>query len=147
MAPLAFILAGGAWANSLARLAFAELQARGRPDLPARTHLAELVPYAGLLYLTLTTMGIAGAAVAWSIRCVADAAILFWFSNARLRTLRPLLLDLLVVGAGLGCALAFPLWSPAKAALLVAIGIVWLAFAWRRRPPRLDALVKQWRAR
>jgi O-antigen/teichoic acid export membrane protein len=146
MAPLAFILAGGAWANSLARIAFAELQARGRPDLPARTHLAELIPYAALLYVTLATMGVAGAAVAWSIRCLADAAILFWFSHASLRTLRPLLVDLLLVGLGLGCALAFPLWSLAKAALIVAIGIVWLAFAWRRRPPRLDALLAEWSA-
>lgn len=146
-APIAFILAGGAWANSLARIPFAELQARGRPDLPARVHLAELLPYVALLYVTLKTMGVAGAAVAWSIRCLADAGLLFWFSHASLRTLRPLAVDFVLVAAGMGCALAFPLWSITKSVLLVAIGIAWLAHAWPRRPRQFDETVAKWRTR
>ncbi|MEA2999795.1 MAG: hypothetical protein QOK17_1628 [Sphingomonadales bacterium] len=146
-APIAFILAAGAWANSLARIPFAELQARGRPDLPARTHLGELLPYAALLYLALKTMGVAGAAAAWSLRCIVDALIQFHFSRPGLRSVRPLTADFLLVTAGTACALALPVWSLPKTGLLLALLVAWLAFAWPRRPKRLAGLWEQGLAR
>jgi O-antigen/teichoic acid export membrane protein len=146
-APIAFILATGGWANSLARVAFAELQARGRPDLPARTHLAELLPYLVLLYLGLKTLGIAGAAGVWSLRCIADALILFYFSRVGLRSLLPLLADFALVAAGMAVSLTLATWSPLRFALIGGLLLVWISVAWRRRPERLDALWNHWRGR
>jgi len=75
------ILAIGAFANSLANIPYALLQASGRPDLTAKLHLIELPCYAGLLYWTIRMRGIEGAAIAWTFRLSAEAALLFLFSK------------------------------------------------------------------
>jgi O-antigen/teichoic acid export membrane protein len=69
-------LAVGWMINTLARPAFTALQSVGRPDLVAKAHLSELVPYLGLLLLLAKTHGIAGVAAAWTLRVVADTLIL-----------------------------------------------------------------------
>jgi len=83
----------GAWAakllcigvllNCLAYLPFTLLQARGRADLVAKTHLAELPVYLLLLAVTVPAYGIAGAALAWALRCACDAAVLFWLAHRK----------------------------------------------------------------
>ena len=70
------VLALGMPANALAYIAFTVLQGLGRPDLTAKCHLIELPIYAlGAWYLTKAA-GITGAAVAWSLFLVLDAALL-----------------------------------------------------------------------
>lgn len=86
----------GAWAarllcigvllNCLAYLPFTLLQARGRADLVAKTHLAELPVYLVLLAVTVPAYGISGAALAWALRCAGDCAALFWLAH---RTILP----------------------------------------------------------
>src|SRR5690606_32742868 len=49
--PVVHWLAAGWMINTLARAAFTVLQTAGRPDLVAKTHLAELIPYLGLLLI------------------------------------------------------------------------------------------------
>jgi len=83
----------GAWAakllcigvllNCLAYLPFTLLQARGRADLVAKTHLAELPAYLLLLAVTVPVYGIGGAALAWALRCAGDAAALFWLAHRK----------------------------------------------------------------
>lgn len=70
--PIAVILLVGFWSNSIAFVAFARVQAGGRPDLTAKLHLAELLPYALLLYVSIREAGLVGAALTWSIRCIVD---------------------------------------------------------------------------
>ena len=77
-APVGEILLLGMWLNSLAVIPYGFLQARGRPDLTAKFHLLELLPYAGALVLGLHLAGIRGAAWAWTARAGSDAALLFW---------------------------------------------------------------------
>ena len=77
-APVGEILLIGMWVNCLAVVPFAFLQARGRPDLPAKLHLLEVGPYIGGLIIGLHLAGIQGAAWAWSGRAAADAVLLFW---------------------------------------------------------------------
>lgn len=74
--PVVYWLAAGWMINTLARPAFTVLQSAGRPDLVAKTHLAELIPYLGLLWWLAGAYGIAGVAAAWSLRVVADTLIL-----------------------------------------------------------------------
>ena len=76
-APVGAILLMGVWVNSMAVLPFVWLQAQGRPDLPAKFHMVELVPYIGGLILGLQVAGIYGAAWAWSCRAAVDAVLLF----------------------------------------------------------------------
>jgi len=70
------ILAAGVVVNGLAHLPSAYLLARGRPDLPAMFHLLELPVYVGAAWLLIEAHGIAGAALAWTLRVTLDAALL-----------------------------------------------------------------------
>jgi O-antigen/teichoic acid export membrane protein len=93
------ILAIGVFANSLANMPYALLQASGRPDLTAKLHLVELPCYACLLYLAIRMRGIEGAAAAWTFRLCAEAAILFIFCRSIVkRPLAPRLTVTIVVG-------------------------------------------------
>lgn len=71
------IILAGVWVNSLAYLPMAYLQARGRPDVVAKWHLAELLPFGCALWLGLRYFGIPGAALAWDARVFVDAIGLF----------------------------------------------------------------------
>ena len=70
-------LAVGVFLNSLAYVPFALLQGVGRPDLTATLHLIELPVYLGLLWWLISTRGIDGAAIAWTVRVGIDALFLF----------------------------------------------------------------------
>lgn len=74
--PVVLWLALGLLMNTLARMPFTLLQSAGRPDLVAIVHLAEVLPYALLLWWLTTQLGIEGTALAWFIRVLADAVIL-----------------------------------------------------------------------
>ena len=76
-AHVAQLLCLGTAVNCLAYLPFTLLQARGRADLPAKCHLAELPLYLVVLGLAVQMAGIEGAAAAWALRAAADAAALF----------------------------------------------------------------------
>jgi O-antigen/teichoic acid export membrane protein len=81
-APVGAILLMGMWVNSLAVVPYAFLQAQGRPDLPAKFHLLEVVPYIATLILGLYFGGISGAAWAWTGRAIVDAVLLFGGAKA-----------------------------------------------------------------
>lgn len=131
----------GFWANSFAIIPYAQLQARGRPDLVAKCHLAEVMPYFGLLYLGLSTLGLAGVAVAFSIRVLVDFALLAGLSGILHLSLRMLLTPALWLVAAFLIATqsnpARPEWF-----LLVAVHLlVIMIWAWRKAPGPLRELV------
>lgn len=74
--PVARWLALGWLHVMIARTNSTVLQATGRPDLLAKAHLAEVLPFLGVLWWTTTHYGIAGAALAWCLRGVVDALAL-----------------------------------------------------------------------
>lgn len=79
------ILLAGFWINGLARIPHARLQATGRPKVVAICHLVEILPYLALLFVGLEFGGVAGAALAFSLRVLADHLLLSGQAN----TLRP----------------------------------------------------------
>lgn len=80
----------GVMLNCLAYLPFTLMQARGRADVAAKIHLAELPFYLALLALLVHTHGIPGAAFAWALRCAADAGLLFGFARRHVPEAAPL---------------------------------------------------------
>ncbi len=80
--PVAQVLLLGLWFNSLAYVPHARLQGEGNARAVAVIHLAELVPYALLLWALLWVWGIFGAAVAWTTRVAVDALLLLLLSGA-----------------------------------------------------------------
>jgi O-antigen/teichoic acid export membrane protein len=76
-APILRILAAGIYVYSLAYLAFSLLQSAGRPDLAARWHLLELVPFVLAAAWATRRWGIVGMAWVWTARCCIEALVLF----------------------------------------------------------------------
>lgn len=79
--PLGEIILFGVWANSLAHIPYFFLQGKGRPDIAAKFHALEIIPFILFLWAALHLGGVYGAAWAWSIRAVVDAYLLFRFSG------------------------------------------------------------------
>lgn len=125
------ILSVGVLINSLACVPFSLLQGMGRPDLSAKFHLLELPVYAVLAWSLIGSMGIAGAALAWTLRFALDA-ILHFAGAAKLRLvpLRALAQSDLVRSMagvfvfGLGLALAVLLAGALPSQLLLATLLV-----------------------
>ena len=74
--PVARVLLLGAWINGVAFVPFSFLQARARPDISAKIHIAELVPFITLLWFATSYFGLIGAASAWTARVVVDAVLM-----------------------------------------------------------------------
>ncbi|MCO5791484.1 MAG: flippase [Blastomonas sp.] len=70
------ILLAGYWINSLSLVPYARLQATGRPDLVTKVLLVELPVYLPVLYFALTSFGLVGAAVTFSLRLAVDYVLL-----------------------------------------------------------------------
>jgi O-antigen/teichoic acid export membrane protein len=145
-APVGEILLMGMWLNSLAVVPFALLQARGRPDLPAKFHVLELAPYIGGLVLGLHVAGIRGAAWAWSGRAAVDAVLLFWASRNLATDAEPADWGLLARGgvlAAAACVGSLTIFS--LPALRVVVGgalvVASLAWSWRVAPTQVRLMI------
>ncbi len=103
-APVGQILLLGIWINTLAFIPFTYLQGRGRPDLPAKFHVLELLPYVAILWLLIDLLGVPGAAWAWDLRVLADAFLLFWAAGS-ISTLSYVTLGILPIAGALFVAL------------------------------------------
>jgi O-antigen/teichoic acid export membrane protein len=66
------VFLAGMVVQSIASIAFTGLHARGRSDLTAWVHLAEVPLYCGAFYLAATRFGVRGAALAWLARGIVD---------------------------------------------------------------------------
>lgn len=128
------LLCIGVLLNCLAYLPFTLLQARGRADLVAKTHLAELPAYLVLLAFAVPAYGISGAAFAWALRCAGDAAALFWLAHRNVLPGEVVLTgpQAAVVVLGLG-AVAGSLWPgtlEARWGYAVAMACVFAPLVW-----------------
>jgi O-antigen/teichoic acid export membrane protein len=140
-APVAQILLPAVYANSFGLILFFFLQARNRPDITAKLHLAELLPYAALLYLLMRTHGVAGAAMAWSIRTIIDAALLAWLAGIGWPALlRVLPLFGLVVGSAVA-ALTLNVETAMFWSMQAILAILASYLSIRLAPPRAHELV------
>lgn len=70
------VLLLGFWANSLAMVPYVQLYAAERPDLVAKSHVVELLPYLALLYAGLQIGGLNGAATVFALRASVDFFVL-----------------------------------------------------------------------
>ncbi len=144
MAPVAVILLVGVWVNALAFLPYSYLQAQGRPDLPAKLHLLEVVPYLAFLWWVIGAWGIQGAALAWTLRVAVDGILLFgvahWHGQQATGLSLPTALSLasataLVIGSALITLYTHEArWILSFGALALALLALWL---WKNTPHEL----------
>lgn len=124
----ALILLGGIWVNSIAYAPSSYLQARGRPDITARFHLLELIPYMATLWILVSQMGVLGAAWSWTARVTADAILLLSAGKAARMSARVLLPPVLLVGVSLTLALCSPEstpWRMPGEIALILFSVIW----------------------
>ncbi|WP_407207339.1 flippase [Citrobacter portucalensis] len=62
--------------NALAQIPYTCIQAKGFSNITAKLHMAEILPYFGLLYILISHYSYNGAAIAWTIRVIIDFLIL-----------------------------------------------------------------------
>lgn len=90
----------GAWVNGIAFIPFSFLQGRGRPDLAAKLHALEFVPFILILWVLLHQYGLVGGAMAWTARVMTDAALMFKAARIRMHQMLALFpAVILVTGA------------------------------------------------
>lgn len=133
-ARVAQILSLGVMVNCVAYVPAALLQARGRADLAAKAHLAELPLYVAALLVLVPLWGVEGAALAWTLRCAVDALLLFVLARFKVlgaatrftdaQFLIIALLALMLTGAVLPFSLG------AKIVYLVAVLASFSALSW-----------------
>jgi O-antigen/teichoic acid export membrane protein len=131
-------------------------QAAGRPDVPTKFILLELPFYAGLAWLFISRLGIAGAALAWMIRVLAHDALSVWMcARLGLVPLRswlagPLARTLSAMGgfaALLAGTSALGLSLVARAAIVTALTVPLSMTMWRHglRQEERQSLVRRFR--
>ena len=103
-APVAEILFLGAWINGLGLVALTFLHGQGRVAVAARIHVAEVAPYLAVLWRLTSAFGTVGAAIAWSVRCAADAALLFWVAGVSRRDVVSLAFPAILRGISIAIA-------------------------------------------
>ena len=134
------ILIIGFWVSAFARVPYAQLQAQGRPDLVAKCQWAQLIPYIAILYLGLRYGGLPGAAIAFSVKSLADFLLVSWCAGSVAPIVRMLLVPAGLLLSAL-TVISLPIrhdeWRWGLAALL---GVLTLAWAWRAAPPEVRAM-------
>jgi O-antigen/teichoic acid export membrane protein len=151
------ILLPGIVANSIAGVPYTVIQATGRADLTAKLHVVEFFPYVLIAFFAIRAWGIQGAAFAWSLRTIADAAVLFYLARGCIAISRahfvkhriPQLLGILtLVGAA---SFAFHLfvgpvssqWIASFCLTVIMIGLGWGLFLTQAERERLLSTVRQ----
>jgi O-antigen/teichoic acid export membrane protein len=132
------LLSLGALAAAVALVPFSLLQGLGRSDLPARFNLIELPVHAALSWWLVTRFGIAGAALAWTLRASLNATLLLAAAGSCASLPTGILREpltartLLLIVSGIAvCATAAAI-SPWSARLAVPFAVAMLAVAaWR----------------
>ncbi len=75
------ILSVGVVINAIAHIPYTFLEASGRPDVPAKFHMIELVIYLPFAWYLVGAYGINGAAMAWTARVTLDTTLLLLAAN------------------------------------------------------------------
>lgn len=127
-------LAAGIFVNCLAQLPYALLQSAGRPDIPAKLQLVELPVYVIGLVLLVRAFGVSGAAIAWALRLIVEALLLFLLAHKLLPHSPGFLLRLSTAAAAGYMAIyavTFPESVAIRTGLLVLGMVVFGLITWR----------------
>lgn len=137
------IIAIGLWFNGQAYIPYARLQAQGRPDLVAKCHLIEIIPYLAFLSAALIFWGVIGAAVAWSLRVIIDAGLLFLICGYGRRWISVHILPIFLIVIVAVAVFTFPPASMFRWAIGSSAFIYSLVWAWETAPQSVKRIFRE----
>lgn len=79
-APVLAVFALGILVNCMSHIPYTLIQGAGMARITALIHCAIILPFVTLLFFGIHFFGLLGAVLAWLIRIVADAALMFFFA-------------------------------------------------------------------
>lgn len=133
-AVLATVILVGFWVNAISWAPYVWLQGTGHPKAVALIHLAEVVPYATVLYYAMSFYGLLGVAFAFVFRNCLDLVLLSWSAGLR-RELFKIAHFLVALTAAAFAANWFQWLSISWIATLVVLTSYLTAISWRNLPP------------
>lgn len=141
--PIAIILLFGFWANAFGIIPYSRLQAAGRPQIVTLVLLAQMPFYVAAMYCVITSFGLIGAAVVFSLRTAVDFALLQRFASGSFAASPVLLVSgllaaLSVVTNLFSAPLSIFWWMSGALITLAFVGL-----AGRRVPSELEALANR----
>jgi O-antigen/teichoic acid export membrane protein len=136
----------GVWINGLSWVPHALLQARGRPDLTAKFHVFELMPFVGLLWVGIHFGGVPGAAAIWCGRVTADAALLFTAARMVRAVAVRLVPSIVVIGFALASSVAIGDHLVLRVLVTAALGTASIFVAHATSPDVAHVLLGRMRA-
>ena len=142
--PVARILLLGFWINGLAIVPLTMLQASGWPSVVAKCHMIEVLPYFMLLYVGIESFGVAGAAMAFSIRVAVDFLLLAGFAGLLRRVIISLLFPISILVSAIVVAEASLIGSNSwytASSVLFGLSLVW---PWFMGPESLHRSIRAW---
>ncbi len=130
-APIGVVLLAGVWINGLANIPYEHLQAIDRPDLTAKFHAIEVLPFLGVLWAGLHTYGLVGAAWAWTLRVTVDALLLMFVAGQTRGWHKMIPAAALVLAATFVVPTTVMSWRSAAEAVLVLAALL---YSWNVSP-------------
>ena len=131
---VAQIVMFGAWSNGVAFIPYGLIQARGKPHVTAKLGLVEVVPFILVLWLFISTMGLAGAAWAWTIRVTINLGALLFLSGCFNREVWRLAPAFLLMCAALTIARLVPMTALVAFCFAVPFGLCFAILSYMLDP-------------
>ncbi len=141
--PIAIVLLLGYWANAFGIIPYSRLQAAGRPHVVTLVLLAQLPFYVGAMYWVITSFGLIGAAIVFSVRTAVDFALLHRFSSGAFSMPPMLALCGMLVGSGVAVNLLSQPFSLEWWAIGSGVTIAFIALLAHRIPRELEEMSNQ----
>jgi O-antigen/teichoic acid export membrane protein len=123
----------GVWVNGVTLLPYTLLQARNRPDVIAKLHALEIIPFLVIVGFAITMFGLPGAAAAWGLRVTIDGVLLFRASRLGWRVVFDLIAPALSLVLALIAAVFVQPDLPAALGWSVATAMIPLGWIYLRR--------------
>ncbi len=131
---VAQIVMFGAWSNGIAFIPYGFIQARGRPHVTAKVGLVEVLPFLLVLWLLITTMGLPGAAWAWTIRVTTNLFALLWLSRCFNQEVWRLAPAFMLMALALALARLVPMTSIVSIGFAIPFGLCFAVLSYRLDP-------------
>jgi len=117
------ILVFGFWMHAIGHIPSTVLLGRGRPDILAKLYIVYAILTLPVLFLFLHLFGLAGAAIAWTLRASMDLSLFRWAKPARRDSLGTTYCSAVVLASTVAAAVLnwrFPLFWIVSSCLVLA---------------------------